>query len=89
MTRALAKELGQAGIRVNAIAPGYVPVETRKSVHKPAAALALRDRIADEQCLPRTQVPEDLCGPIEFLSSADSDFVTGQVLNVDRGWAFN
>lgn len=86
LTRALAKELGPDGIRVNAIAPGYVPVSTKKSVHKPEAAAALRERVAGEQCLPRTQVPDDLCGPIEFLSSAESDFVTGQVINVDGGW---
>lgn len=89
LTRALAKELGPDGVRVNAIAPGYVPVSTKKTVHKPEAALALRERIAREQCLPRTQEPEDLCGPIEFLSSAESDFVTGQVLNVDGGWVFD
>ncbi|MBA3280352.1 MAG: SDR family oxidoreductase [Geodermatophilaceae bacterium] len=89
LTRALAKELGPDGIRVNAIAPGYVPVSTKKTVHKPEAAIALRERIAGEQCLPRTQVPEDLCGPIEFLSSAESDFVTGQVINVDGGWVFD
>lgn len=89
LTRALAKELGSDGIRVNAIAPGYVPVATKKTVHRPEAAAALRERIAGEQCLPRTQVPDDLCGPIEFLSSADSDFVTGQVLNVDGGWVFD
>lgn len=88
LTRALAKELGPDGIRVNAIAPGYVPVSTLKTVHKPEAALALRERIAGEQCLPRTQVPGDLCGPIEFLCSAESDFVSGQVINVDGGWAF-
>ncbi len=88
LTRALAKELGPHGVRVNAIAPGYVPVPTKKSVHRPEAALALRERIAGEQCLPRTQLPQDLCGPIEFLSSADSDFITGQVLNVDGGWTF-
>ncbi len=89
LTRELAATWGRSHIRVNAIAPGYVPVATKKTVHKPEAAAALRERIAGEQCLPRTQVPDDLCGPIEFLSSADSDFVTGQVLNVDRGWAFN
>lgn len=89
LTRALAKELGPDGIRVNAIAPGFVPVSTKKTVHKPEAALALRERVTTEQCLPRTQVPEDLCGPIEFLCSAESDFVTGQVLNVDGGWVFD
>lgn len=89
LTRALAKELGPDGIRVNAIAPGFVPVSTKKTVHKPEVALALRERVAAEQCLPRTQLPEDLCGPIEFLSSAASDFVTGQVLNVDGGWVFD
>ncbi len=89
LTRALAKELGPDGIRVNAIAPGYVPVASRKTVHTRAAAVALRERIAAEQCLPRTQVPADLSGPIEFLCSAESDFVTGQVLNVDGGWTFD
>ena len=88
LTRALAKELGPDGIRVNAIAPGYVPVSTKKVVHRPEAARELRDRVAGEQCLPRTQVPADLCGAIEFLSSAESDFITGQVLNVDGGWVF-
>lgn len=89
LTRALAKELGPDGIRVNAVAPGYVPVDTKKPVHKPEAARALRERIASEQCLPRTEVPADLCGPIEFLCSGQSDFVTGQVLNVDGGWTFD
>lgn len=89
LTRALARELGPDGIRVNAIAPGYVPVSTRKTVHQPEVALALREKVASDQCLPRTQVPEDLCGPIEFLCSAESDFVTGQVLNVDGGWVFD
>jgi 3-oxoacyl-[acyl-carrier protein] reductase len=87
LTRALAREWGPAGIRVNVMAPGYVPVDTPKVVHDPKAEPRLRARIAEEQCLPRTLVPEDLCGPLEFLASADSDAVTGQVLTVDGGWA--
>jgi 3-oxoacyl-[acyl-carrier protein] reductase len=86
LTRALAREWGPAGIRVNAMAPGYVPVDTPKDVHDPSAEPILRARIAEEQCLPRTLVPEDLCGPLEFLASADSDALTGQVLTVDGGW---
>lgn len=86
LTRALARELGGNGIRVNAIAPGYIPVDTPKNVHSPDAARALRERIAAEQCLPVTGTPEDLTGTVEYLCSADSDFVTGQVFNVDGGW---
>lgn len=87
LTRALARELGPDGIRVNAIAPGYIPVETRKTVHTPRAAELLRERMVAEQCLPALGTPEDLCGAVAFLCSPDSDFLTGQVVNVDGGWA--
>ncbi|WP_165978284.1 SDR family NAD(P)-dependent oxidoreductase [Actinomadura darangshiensis] len=86
LTRALSRELGPDGIRVNAIAPGYIPVETRKTVHTPEAALALRERMKSEQCLPVVGVPDDLSGAVVFLCSPDSDFITGQVVNVDGGW---
>lgn len=86
LTRSLARELGPAGIRVNAIAPGYIPVDTPKDVHAPAAAQALRERVVAEQCLPVLGTPQDLGPVVEFLCSADSDFLTGQVLNVDGGW---
>lgn len=86
LTRALAHELGAHGIRVNAVAPGYTPVDRPASVHRPEAAARLRDQMVDEQCLKRTEVPQDLCGAIEFLASDASDFITGQVLNVDGGW---
>jgi 3-oxoacyl-[acyl-carrier protein] reductase len=86
LTRALARELGPAGIRVNAIAPGYIPVDTPKAVHNPAAAEALRERMAAEQCLPELGTPQDLAGTVEFLCTKDSDFITGQVFAVDGGW---
>jgi 3-oxoacyl-[acyl-carrier protein] reductase len=86
LTRALARELGPSGITANAIAPGYTPVDTPKRVHSADAAALLRERMVAEQCLPRVETPEDLCGTVEFLSSSDSDFITGQVFNVDGGW---
>jgi 3-oxoacyl-[acyl-carrier protein] reductase len=86
LTRALARELGPEGIRVNAIAPGYIPVDTPKVVHTPEAAAALRARIRTEQCLPALGTPEDLSPIVEFLCSPTSDFITGQVLNADGGW---
>lgn len=86
LTRALAQELGPFGITVNAIAPGYTPVPTRKLVHSDDAAARLRERMVAEQCLKRLETPTDLCGAVAFLVSPDSDFITGQVLNVDGGW---
>jgi 3-oxoacyl-[acyl-carrier protein] reductase len=89
LTRALARELGPDGIRVNAVSPGWVPVDTPKKVHAPEAQRRLAERMVREQCLPRVEEPQDLCGTVEFLCSADSDFVTGQVLNVDGGWSLH
>jgi 3-oxoacyl-[acyl-carrier protein] reductase len=89
LTRALAHELGPHNITVNAVSPGYIPVDTPKAVHNPEAAEALRQRVAEEQAIHRTGTPADLCGTVEFLCSADSDFVTGQVFNVDGGWTHN
>lgn len=85
MTRAMAKELGDAGIRVNAIAPGSTMSENVKARTDwrdggPAAKLAGRS-------LKRLQDPDDLVGACIFLSSAESDFVTGQTLVIDGGGA--
>jgi NAD(P)-dependent dehydrogenase (short-subunit alcohol dehydrogenase family) len=82
LTKALAKELGPAGIRVNAIAPGLV--ETRF-----AAALfqnrQLYERVLAEVPLGRHGQPEDIVGAALFLASDASAYVTGQVLVVDGG----
>jgi NAD(P)-dependent dehydrogenase (short-subunit alcohol dehydrogenase family) len=82
MTRALATELGKDGIRVNAIAPGLTSTDYIKGRNDYGDYLAA---MAKTRALPREEVPEDLVGACIFLSSPDSDFVTGQTLVVDGG----
>jgi NAD(P)-dependent dehydrogenase (short-subunit alcohol dehydrogenase family) len=83
-SRALASELGQYGITVNTIAPGLVKTATTDGgpQHQWFEALA------QQQAIKRTEVPEDLVGPLAFLASDDAAFVTGQTLLVDGGWRF-
>jgi NAD(P)-dependent dehydrogenase (short-subunit alcohol dehydrogenase family) len=83
MTRSLARELGDAGIRVNAIATGFTiseGVATGDSYPQ-----EIRDRMISMRGLKREQVPEDLVGAMPFLSEAGSDFITGQTFVVDGG----
>jgi 3-oxoacyl-[acyl-carrier protein] reductase len=79
MTRALAREAGDFGIRVNAMAPGLVEHEGQ------TAPKALTERQLKERSLKRLQTPADLIGTLLFLASSDSDFITGQTLVVDGG----
>jgi len=84
VTRALATELGGYGITVNCIAPGLVKTDTTAA--GPHAQWF--DALAEQQAIKRTEVPEDLVGPLAFLVSDDAAFVTGQTLLVDGGWRF-
>jgi 3-oxoacyl-[acyl-carrier protein] reductase len=80
-TRALAREVGAFGITVNAVTPGLTQSDTQvqsSSGNYLAAQVAGR-------AIERVQVPEDLVGAVMFLSSAASDFMTGQTVNVDGG----
>ena len=82
-TRSLARELGEHGIRVNAIAPGFtLSGENEKNQTDEAKQANIKMRM-----LKRAQVPEDLVGTIVFLASDDSDFISGQTLLVDGGSA--
>jgi NAD(P)-dependent dehydrogenase (short-subunit alcohol dehydrogenase family) len=82
MTRAMARELGDHGICVNAVAPGFVLTEGRQ-----AAPEHVR-QINEQRCFKRSQVEADLVGPVLFLASSESDFMTGQLLLVDGGSLF-
>lgn len=80
-TRALAREVGEFGITVNAVAPGLTASDTQVSSTSDNY-LAAR---SSGRAIDRVQVPEDLVGAVMFLSSPASDFMTGQTLLVDGG----
>ena len=84
MTRALARELGEHGIRVNTLAPGFTLSDT-VMVENPGHVNTARERAVQSRSLKRDEQPQDLLGALIFLSSADSDFVTGQTIAVDGG----
>ena len=82
MTRALAAELGDKNIRVNAIAPGLTMSEnvmTREDVG------AVNKMVVQSRAFKRSQVPEDLVGAVVFFASDYSAYITGQSLVVDGG----
>jgi NAD(P)-dependent dehydrogenase (short-subunit alcohol dehydrogenase family) len=88
-TRALARELGDFGINVNAITPGFTMSEASKRIMQASGMEVLEDITVAAQCFKRAEQPEDLVGTAVFLSSDLSDFITGQVINVDGGWVMH
>jgi NAD(P)-dependent dehydrogenase (short-subunit alcohol dehydrogenase family) len=83
LTKGLAGELGPHGIRVNAIAPGWVQTERQKKLWVTPEALAA---FIDRQCLKFELQPEDLVGPCLFLASSAARAMTAQTLIVDGGY---
>jgi 3-oxoacyl-[acyl-carrier protein] reductase len=80
LTKTIAKEYAGRGIRANAVAPGFIQT---------AMTDALSDEVRDEmhKAIPLGEfgTPEDVANAVIFLSSADSDYITGQVIHVNGG----
>ena len=84
LTRALAREVGGVGIRVNSVMPGAIRTEQEVELNFDERELAALS--AERQSIPRRGYAEDLNGTFIYLASDDSTFVTGQVVTVDGGW---
>jgi len=84
LTRALATELGEHEIRVNAVAPGAFPTAAEQAQHPDLETY--ERRIIESQALPRRGTLEELAAAVSFLAGPEASFVTGQTLNVDGGW---
>ena len=83
LTRALAIEWAQIGVRVNAVAPGYVRTAMAGRLLDDAD---LRAPIDARIPMARWAEPADIAGPVTFLASDAAAYVTGVVLPVDGGW---
>jgi NAD(P)-dependent dehydrogenase (short-subunit alcohol dehydrogenase family) len=83
VTREMAAELAKYGVRVNALAPGYIETDMNRSYWETPPGKALISRVP----MGRLGQEEDLDGPIVFLASDASAYITGQVLGLDGGHA--
>ena len=81
MTKALAKELGLSGIRVNCVAPGVIDTDMNRMHGE-----AVMQELAEETPLGRNGTPDEVADVIYWLASEQSKFVTGQVLGVNGGF---
>lgn len=79
-TRAMAKELGPRGIRVNAVAPGAIHIAERPRPEE------LVRYFVGETALGRSGLPEDVAKAVRFLASDEASFITGEVLTVAGGY---
>jgi 3-oxoacyl-[acyl-carrier protein] reductase len=85
MTRGLATELGEWNVNVNAISPS----STQTEVPRETVTREMAQSFAQGQAIKRVEGPDDLVGTVIFLASSDSDFITGQTINVDGGMRYH
>lgn len=86
LTRALARELGPHGIRVNAVSPGAFKTAAEEIHDDPEAYSAM---VVERQALKRRGTPDELAAVVSFLTGPDAAFVTGQTLEVNGGWVMS
>jgi len=80
LTKSLARELGSRGIRVNAVAPGYVVTGMTSGLPREA-----REKILENTPLGRLAQPEEIAGVVAFLATPAAAYITGAVIPVDGG----
>lgn len=78
LTKALAKEVGPSGIRVNCITPGVIDTAMNEDLPD-----TVRQDLADQTPLGRLGQPEEVAAAIYYLASAEASFISGQILGVD------
>ena len=81
LTKALAKELGPSGIRVNCVAPGVIRTDMLDELPE-----ELLPQLAEQTPMGRLGTPEDIAAAVAFLADPAADFITGQVLTCDGGF---
>ncbi len=79
-TKSMAKELAKRGINVNAVAPGFIETDMTSKLSE-----KVKEEFANNIPLMRIGKPEDIAKAVLFLSSEYSDYITGQVINIDGG----
>ena len=79
LTKALAKELGPSGIRVNCVAPGVILTDMCAGLDPETL-----ENLAQDSCVGRNGTPEDVAKAMAYL--ADAEFITGEILAVNGGY---
>lgn len=83
LTRSLARDFGEHGVRVNAVAPGWIMTERQLELW---VTPETEKEIYANQCIKRPLVPDDIARVVVFLSSEDASAITNQHYVVDGGW---
>ena len=82
MTKALAKELGPSGITVNCVCPGVIDTDMNAALDEETV-----NALREETPVMRLGAPEDVAALVKFLCSDEAEFITGQIISADGGFA--